>query len=147
MDLARRLACHVACLALAAGSCRSFQAIEAPIRPSAIVRVRFLEPRPIRLTRIGSDTATVVRVSAIEGNVLAVEGDTIRLAPTRIRVGDGDPEERVAGRYKAAIPMTGAIILERRLSAGRTAIAVAATITTLAVVYVTILFYAIATTT
>lgn len=80
-----------AAVVLLLGACHSYKPIAAPA--SAVgqqVRVLFSQPRALTGTRAPAPDSTLVAVSALEGRVAAVVGDTLRIAVTRLTDAAGD---------------------------------------------------------
>ena len=107
--------------------CYSYHAEPAPVPAHTLVRIRFDPPRPLAMALAGRDTLHLHGVTALEGRVLSVRGDTLDVAARSVRLGrDLVPQVSSGGATVALPPGTGQVVERRRLDRGRTALAVVA---------------------
>jgi hypothetical protein len=109
--------------------CHVYRATSAPLPDGAQVRVRLSSPSAVALALPGRDSVQLEGVTQIDGRVLVVRGDTIRLRATRIRrIGTHKRSARDVpkGGTLNVVAEGGNALEVRRLSTGRTVAAVVA---------------------
>jgi hypothetical protein len=108
--------------------CHSYRLETAPVPRGADVRVRLDPPRDLVLAVPGADSVRIAAVSRIDGGLMERRGDTVRIAPRRIR-SENEPLPRwPAGRATVDVILPRGRPLEvRELARGRTALAIGTT--------------------
>jgi hypothetical protein len=114
--------------ATASTGCFTYRADPAPVPGPTRVRVRFSPPRPFDIAIAGRDTLRLADVTELEGRVLAVRGDTLRLAVRDARTAMGAAAPGLGTTDATTLVPLGAgrVVEVRRLDAGRTALVVLA---------------------
>ena len=122
------------------GACHTYQPVATPA--SAVgqqVRVLFSEPRALSGAREGAPDSTLALVSALEGRVVTVVGDTLKVAVTRVSDASGDrpvPTGLVVPVVQAPSVAIDVLALDKNRSATATGITVVAASYVLAIVLV-----------
>jgi hypothetical protein len=112
---------------LLGSGCYTYRAAPAPM-PTTRVRVRFDPPHTVDIAAPGRDTMRLAEVTALEGDVIQVRGDTVSLVVRNVHARGGRPPALARGST-AVVPIgVGRVIESRRVDATRTALGVAAVV-------------------
>jgi hypothetical protein len=122
----RRALLTLTVLLLGSG-CYTYRAAPAPL-PTTRVRVRFDPPHIVDVAAPGGGTMRLADVTALEGDVIQVRGDTVSLVVRNVHARGGRLPALAPGST-AVVPIgVGRVIETRRVDATRTALGVAAAV-------------------
>jgi hypothetical protein len=77
--------------ALMLAACHSYQPLQAPAAATAqTVRVQFSQPQNLVAARVSGGDSVLVSVSALQGRVVTVSGDTLKVSVARLTDTNGD---------------------------------------------------------
>lgn len=108
---------------LATSGCFTYRAEPAPMPGPARVRVRFNPPRDLAVAVPGRDTLRIDNVTALEGHLLEVRGDTLSLAVRRAQVGVATVPGLAGADATTRVPVAAGRVVEvRELDSVRTAL-------------------------
>ena len=110
---------------LLGSGCYTYRATPAPL-PTTRVRVRFDPPQTVDVASPGRDTMRLAEVTALEGDVIQVRGDTVSLVVRAVRARGGRLPAPPSGSTVVVPIGVGRVIEARRVDATRTALGVAA---------------------
>lgn len=110
---------------LLGSGCYTYRAAPAPL-PTTRVRVRFDPPHTVDVASPGRDTMRLAEVTALEGDVIQVRGDTVSLVVRAVHARGGRLPAPPSGSTVVVPIGVGRVIEARRVDATRTALAVAA---------------------